>query len=176
MPRAYLRIDPNLDQHPDAHLLLDLICAGARQLPRGRFRTWEHAIKALGKAKATRAKERNHVKEQPDGSWLIDGWDIWQEGDYTVGERVRRYREKRYGAVTSTVTESLPPSEARGERREEQIHPPPLPPAREGEPGEAERLQTEAPRGPRGRSPRQRSAAGTCSWLGPAASTAAPRS
>lgn len=140
LPKAYLRIDPNIDQHPDAYLLLDLMCAGARQTPRGRFRSIDHAIKAMGRKKTDAAKDRKHLRELPDGTLYIDGWDEWQEGDLTVGERVRRLRDKRhsrYNAVTPSVTEPLPdrksPSEAIGDRRiggEANASPePPKPPA-----------------------------------------------
>jgi hypothetical protein len=50
------------------------------------------------------------------GALEVDGWDIWQEGDMTVSERMHRYRNKNVtgtvtGTVTSTVTLPSPPSE-----------------------------------------------------------------
>lgn len=124
LPKAYLRIDPNLDHtHPDPGLFVKLLCAGARQPRRGLFKDQAVFNGCLGKKAAEKLLARGDVLVKDDGSVLIDGWDIWQEGDLTVGERMRRYREKdRNSTVTPTVTEPslgrIPASEALGVRQE----------------------------------------------------------
>jgi hypothetical protein len=96
MPRAYLRIDPNLDEtHPDLDGFIRLLCAAARQPERGRFKDRALVDRAVGRAKATKAIARGDVVTLPDGRLYVDGWDEWQEGDITVGERMRRMRAKR---------------------------------------------------------------------------------
>jgi len=117
LPKAYLRIDPNLDQtHPDPGAMVCLLCAAARQPVRGRFKSRELLERVLGADLAAKLVAWGDVKEAEDGSWHVDGWGIWQEGDLTVSERMRRYRSRvRNNGVTPTVTEpspnSLPPSE-----------------------------------------------------------------
>lgn len=120
LPRAYLRMDPNLDQtHPDPGAFVKLLCAGARQPKRGRFRDLKVLEAAIGRKAAKVALDRRDIVAEGD-RLVIDGWDIWQEGDYTVGERMRRFRERhdRYigvsSGVTDTVTKPSPPSEASG--------------------------------------------------------------
>ncbi len=98
-PKAYLRIDPNIDQHPDAGLLLRLLCAANRQVPRGRFKTWAHVEAALGKPTARKARDAHHIVDGEDGGWLVDGWDEWQEGDVSVGDRMRRLRARGGGST-----------------------------------------------------------------------------
>lgn len=127
LPKAYLRIDPNLDQHPDALGMLRMICAANRQHPRGYFQP-ETARAILGRKRLAQfvtlrpGKKRPDLTELPDGRLYLDGWEHWQEGDWTVGERVARLREKRDSGVAEAVTEPLPetvtkplsPSEALG--------------------------------------------------------------
>lgn len=115
LPKAYLRIDPNLDQtHPDPGSFIRLLCAAARQPKRGRFKARAVAEQALGKKRVAAFLDRHDLIERA-GVLEVDGWDIWQEGDFTVGERMRRFRERHQG-VTDTVTEGVtapsPPSEA----------------------------------------------------------------
>ncbi len=46
-----------------------------------------------------------------DGGLYFDGWDEWQEGDITVGERMSRLRNrKRNATVTAPVTQPSPPA------------------------------------------------------------------
>lgn len=97
LPRVYLRLDPDIDQtHPD-HLdgFIRLLCAANRQRPRGRFRSRNVLDNLFGKRATDRLYARGDVVTQDDGSVLMPGWDIWQEGDMTVNERVARLREKR---------------------------------------------------------------------------------
>jgi hypothetical protein len=105
-PKAYLRIDPNIDQNPDMALIVRVMCAANRQLPRGGWKTWAHVVTALGAKAARLALIGKHVVEEAGGRWVVPHWDTWQEGDVTVGERMRRLRERRKGddSVTPDVT------------------------------------------------------------------------
>jgi hypothetical protein len=129
LPKAYLRTDPNIDRHTDAVLvaIMRLQCAANRQDPRGRFETWDNVVTALGRHAAT---AKRFLDEQHDGSWVVRNWDLWQEGDLNVGERMRRLRERkrhRNSGVTTTVTAAvtqpsqnrISPSEASGVRRQD---------------------------------------------------------
>ena len=95
MPRAYLRIDPNIDQHPDPLGMLLLLCAAHRQPDRGRFHDQAVLSRAIGRNRVTAMLRRGDVATLPDGRPYVVGWDEWQEGDYTVAERMRRMRERR---------------------------------------------------------------------------------
>lgn len=135
LPKAYLRMDPDLDaKHPDNLAeFIRIMCAANRQPWRGRFRNRAVLEAIVGKPAAKRAIDRGDLipagehecrhcppGEATVGTLYLDGWDTWQEGDMTVSERMRGYRDrrntKRNGAVTSTVTqpshEPSPPSEA----------------------------------------------------------------
>lgn len=107
MPRAYLRVDPNIDQHPDPLGMVLLLCAGARQPERGRFKDRSVVVRAIGPARAKAMIGRGDVVQLADSRWYMVGWDEWQEGDYTVGERMRRMRARRSKAVAPDTT---PPS------------------------------------------------------------------
>jgi hypothetical protein len=101
LPKAYLRIDPNLDStHPAPGDMVVLICAANRQPRRGRFKSPDIARKALGAGLLRRCLARGDVVADGDGLY-VDGWDEWQEGDMTVGERMGRLREKRRNKVTN---------------------------------------------------------------------------
>lgn len=109
LPRAYLRIDPNLDQTmPDVDAFVRLLCAAARQPERGRFRDRALLDRAIGRAKTRRAIERGDVCVLEDGRLYVVGWDEWQEGDYTVGERMRRMRNRRKKPVSPVTAPTLP--------------------------------------------------------------------
>lgn len=96
MPRAYLRIDPNIDQHPDPLSMVRAMCAAARQPERGRFREPAVLERAVGRRQYRAMVERGDViKADPGPGVYLDGWDEWQEGDLTVGERMRRMRDRR---------------------------------------------------------------------------------
>lgn len=111
MPRAYLRIDPNLDQHPDPLGMLLLLCAGARQAERGHFKDRTVVARAIGTARTKALVSRRDIVELTDGRWYIEGWDEWQEGDYTVGERMKRMRarRKRSSNVAPVTVPASPP-------------------------------------------------------------------
>lgn len=93
LPKAYLRIDPNLDQtHPRPQDMIDLMCAANRQPFRGRFKSPELALKVLGGVLYRRSIARGDLILTDDGRVEVAGWDLWQEGDFTVGERMRLIR------------------------------------------------------------------------------------
>lgn len=104
MPRAYIRVDPNIDQHPDCEGMIRLLCAGARQPERGRFKDLVVVRRALGVARTKRLVDRGDIIQLPDGRWYADGWDEWQEGDHTVAERMRRMRARRAAKRHRTVS------------------------------------------------------------------------
>lgn len=96
LPKAYLRIDPNLDStHPAPADMVALLCAGNRQPKRGLFKSEELAKAVLGVALYRRCLERGDLRSNGPGVY-IDGWDEWQEGDVNVGERMRRLRARRH--------------------------------------------------------------------------------
>ena len=98
MPRAYLRIDPNIDHtHPDLATFVRLLCAAARQPDRGRFRDRAQLTSLMGKARVHAMYARADVVDLEDGRVYVVGWDEWQEGDLTVAERMRRMRARRSG-------------------------------------------------------------------------------
>lgn len=130
LPRAYLRIDPNIySSHPDPGAFLGLLCAAHMQPWRGRFRDLDLIRRAIGKGATARLLARGDLI-LVDGVYYVDGWDEWQEGDFTVGERMRRMRDKRSKKRNATVTPDVtephqepspkpsPPPEASGVRRQ----------------------------------------------------------
>jgi len=112
LTKVYLRLDPDADQHPDVEGLVLLMCAANRQRPRGRFHP-DIVKKILGPKrmaawlKPKPGKTRPDLLPQGDGTLYLDGWDEWQEGDHTVGERVARLRARRSTTVTTPVTQPL---------------------------------------------------------------------
>jgi hypothetical protein len=87
-------MSPNLDQHPDPEGMVLLLCAANRQPQRGRFRDRSTLSRALGASRLKRFLDRGDVLQTPSG-WYVEGWDEWQEGDLTVGERQIRIRDRR---------------------------------------------------------------------------------
>ena len=113
LPKAYLRMDPDIDQkHPDNLAdFVRLMCASARQRPRGRFANRAVIDAMFGRATVIRFLARGDVVVLADGSLYTTGWDEWQEGDMTVAERVRRTRQRKSIALQSRyadVTQSFP--------------------------------------------------------------------
>lgn len=105
LPKAYLRVDPNLAfTHPDPGAFIRLLCHANAQPHRGRFKEWGLLENALGAEPAARLRDRGDLVEV-DGRWYVSGWDEWQEGDLTVGERQRRVRQRRDSAVTHPLSD-----------------------------------------------------------------------
>lgn len=112
LPRAFLRVDPNIDQiHEQPAEMLRLLCAANRQQLRGRFKNRTAFQKIFGASAAKRAIERGDVVDHaaaedcapcPEHERLCDPmgwphlyvqwWDEWQESDLDVGTRMRRLR------------------------------------------------------------------------------------
>ena len=110
MPRAYLRIDPNIDQTVgDLEGFVRLLCSAARQPERGRFRDRAVLERAVGRAKVAKMIARGDVSALEDGRLYVQGWDEWQEGDLTVGERMKRMRARRKRSTVSRVTPPASP-------------------------------------------------------------------
>ena len=111
LPRAYLRIDPNIDQvYPELrNTFVGLMCSAHRQPERGRYRDRRLVEGLHSRAFVKRSYDRGDLVDLPDGRVYLDGWDEWQEGDYTVAERMRRMRQRRRtkrNGVTGTASRS----------------------------------------------------------------------
>lgn len=115
LPRAYLRTDPNLDQHPDPLAMVRAMCAAARQPERGRFRDPRILERAVGRRQYREMVQRGDVVPADPGPGIyLDGWDEWQEGDFTVAERMRRMRARRAAKRRAAVAPvTVPPSRGR---------------------------------------------------------------
>jgi hypothetical protein len=107
--KAYLRFDPLTDErkagYTDAQFraFFNLVCAAARQNPRGRFRNAALLRGLLGRHARFLAflVSEGDVVTLPGGELYVDGWDQWQEGDLTVASRMAALRNRRRnGAVT----------------------------------------------------------------------------
>src|SRR4029077_185440 len=84
--------------------LVGTLCLAEHQPLRGKFRSADYLGRLLGK-RGRWVKfllERGDLMNLPDGKVYVVGWDEWQEGDWKVGERVRRIRTRR--RVTADVT------------------------------------------------------------------------
>ena len=105
LPKAYLRLDPDIDQkHPDnGWEYIRLLCASNRQRPRGIFTSRATLEAIFGKAAVRRFYDRGDVFDREDGRAETAGWDAWQEGDLTVAERVRRTRSGPSKRVTGAL-------------------------------------------------------------------------
>lgn len=115
LPRAYLRMSPDLDQHPDPLAMVKAMCSAARQPTRGRFREPRVLERVVGKRQYREMVQRGDlVPADPGPGVYLDGWDEWQEGDWTVAERMRRMRDRRKRKrAVSPVT--VPPSPDRND-------------------------------------------------------------
>jgi hypothetical protein len=109
LPRAYLRMSPNLDQHPDPLGMVMLMCAAARQPERGRFKDRRVLERVVGRKRLTEMRARADVVAVA-GGYYVEGWDEWQEGDMTVSERMRRLRARRASRKRDPVTEPASPA------------------------------------------------------------------
>ena len=108
--KAYLRIDPLIDERKSHYspaqlgAFVKVLALSSRQGQRGRFRSQAALVGALPAAYAKHVPfliEQRDLVAQTDGTLYLDGWDEWQEGDVTVGERMARLRNrKRNNGVT----------------------------------------------------------------------------
>lgn len=116
LPRAYLRIDPNIDQvYPELRgTFVGLLCAAGRQPERGRFRNRRLLEGLCGRAYVGRAYARGDLEDLADGRVYVPGWDEWQEGDMTVAERMRRMRSRRTQRAKRNDVTPLPSPERNG--------------------------------------------------------------
>lgn len=116
MTRAYLRLDPMFDERKSAYpdgayrALIATFCLSEHQPVRGRFRS-QAFLAALLEGRGKWVKyllDKHDIRLEPDGRIYVVGWDEWQEGDHTVGDRVARIRSRRNTApVTGDVTVSV---------------------------------------------------------------------
>jgi hypothetical protein len=120
MSRAYLRLDPGffdrkaIDQkYPPGAVaaLVGALCHAEHQPQRGRFRD-ERVLRSLlgplSKWVPFLIAKRDLVKVR--GQLYVDGWDEWQEGDWKVGERVKRIRSRQKAdAIDPDVTVGVTP-------------------------------------------------------------------
>lgn len=102
LPRAYLRMDPNMHNHPDPGSLVIIICLANQQPHRGRFKSLHFLSRALGKRKLSEAIDRRDIVKSGD-VYYVAGWDEWQEGDLTVGERMNRVRGRRTAEIRDSA-------------------------------------------------------------------------
>lgn len=113
-PRAYLRMSPNLDQHPNPLAMVQAMCAASRQPERGRFREAVVLERTVGRKAYRLMVERGDVVPADPGPGVyLDGWDEWQEGDLTVGERMRRHRAKKADKKQQRNAKVTPPASPR---------------------------------------------------------------
>lgn len=106
LPKAYLRIDPNVDQtHPSVGEFVKVLCAANRQPTRGRFKNEAVLAAAVGRGIAKRSLERRDVVVEQD-RLVVKGWDEWQEGDHTVAERMSRIRARHRNASVTLLRPS----------------------------------------------------------------------
>lgn len=83
-----------------------------RQTKRGHFRSIT-ALRALLPSAYVRHVDFLVAEGDLDvntrtGAVYVDGWDQWQEGDLTVGDRMRALRNRRRNnGVTPTVSEAV---------------------------------------------------------------------
>lgn len=92
-PRKFIRIAWNIeDKHPEWQTFAALLLMANRQAPRGRFKRLDALIARFGTEAVDRMKVREDLVLQPDGTWIVQGWDRWQEGDVTADMRMQRYR------------------------------------------------------------------------------------
>lgn len=110
-PKAYLRMSPNLDMHPNPDAMVRAMCAAARQPERGRFREASVLERIVGRRAYRVMVERGDIVPAVPGPGVyLDGWDEWQEGDYTVAERMRRLRARKAEAKRKRDAKVTPPA------------------------------------------------------------------
>ena len=169
MSRAYIRFSPRtfhekvvIDGYPPGAFaaFAAVLCMAEEQPERGRFRS-ERLLRLLldepedgvhvGWGKWVKyLLEHGDLVKQDRGVLYVVGWDEWQEGDFTVAERMRRMRQRRRnkrngvtpapspnrsGVTTDAITkdqgslsgvsdsEPLPPPSGATDEREPKLNP-----------------------------------------------------
>lgn len=80
LPKAWLRIDPNLGfTHPDPGAFVKMLSYANAQPMRGRFKDWPLVIAVLGRQAAEMLCARGELVPIEDGCWYVAGWDERQE-------------------------------------------------------------------------------------------------
>lgn len=106
MTRAYHRIDPLMDERKSHYspaqfgAFLKVQLVAGRQGQRGWFRSVPALRGALPAAYARQIDfliAENDLQVCGDGRVYVPGWDEWQEGDWTVAERMARLRNRKRG-------------------------------------------------------------------------------
>lgn len=138
MSRAYIRFSPKafhekvvIDGYPPGAFaaFAAVLCMAEEQPERGRFRS-ERLLRLLldepeegvhvGWGKWVKyLLEHGDLVKQDRGVLYVVNWDEWQEGDFTVAERVARLRKKRKDATAAatddvTVPRVITPSDGGG--------------------------------------------------------------
>lgn len=122
MSRAYLRLDPLLQEHkgsyPDGALatFVLVLCLAEQQPKRGTFRN-ERILRALLDKRGRWIRfliEHEDLVVQDNGSLYVDGWQEWQEGDVTVPERMRRLRARKRNGIELPDTPPDTPGDTAG--------------------------------------------------------------
>ena len=128
MSRAYIRFSPKtfhekvvIDGYPPGAFaaFAAVLCMAEEQPERGRFRS-ERLLRLLldepeegvrvGWGKWVKyLLEHGDLVKQDRGVLYVVGWDEWQEGDFTVAERVARLRKKRKDAATGATDDVTAP-------------------------------------------------------------------
>jgi hypothetical protein len=102
--RAYHRVDPLMDERKSHYTpaqfgaFMKLQLLSGRQAHPGRFQSVA-ALKRAMPAEYARLVpflvEQADIVTLDDGRAYVDGYDEWQDGDLTVGERMKRLRERK---------------------------------------------------------------------------------
>lgn len=107
-PKAYLRIDPDVDfNHPDLDGLVRLLCAANRQSRRGIFDSLALVRSLFGGAKTKKFLDRGDLIPGPEGTVEVPHWRIWQEFNLSVGDRMRVIRAVRAGTPEEEALANL---------------------------------------------------------------------
>lgn len=115
MSRAYLRVDPMLYERkvidqgyplPLFAAFVAVLCLAEHQPKRGRFRDVRVLRALLGPCArfVPELVRRCDLSVAKDGSLYVDGWEEWQEGDWKVGERVSRIRNRPHRASVTVAS------------------------------------------------------------------------
>jgi hypothetical protein len=76
-----------------------VLCGAATYAKRGVFKNEKLVRVVLGRRSRWLAflVEHHDLVVRPDGSYYVEGWEEWQEGNWQVAERMARVRSRRHG-------------------------------------------------------------------------------